>query len=280
VAEQASHGHFTTSSDHHGAKLTSRDGSVRVSVVLAVHNGLKFLPLQVSSVLDQLRHEDELIVIDDASGDGSPAWVESLADGRISLHRHAANLGVIRTFEHGLSLAQHDIVFLCDQDDVWLPGKREAVVQAFNASPRALVVVSDAQLIDAQGVLTAPSFMATRGGFRGGLWSTLWRNRYLGCAMAVRRELLRMALPIPHRAPMHDMWLGVLGRLCGRVQYIPMPLLSYRRHGGNVSPAHHQSWARMLRWRLALLAAVTVRMSSLTLRRWLSMLKRPFARAA
>jgi glycosyltransferase involved in cell wall biosynthesis len=254
---------------HDGANRNADDAAVRVSVVLAVHNGLRFLPLQISSVLDQLRQQDELIVVDDASSDGSSAWLEALADSRVCLHRHETNRGVIPTFEHGLSLARHDIVFLCDQDDIWLPGKREAFVQAFDASPGSLVVVSDAQIVDAQGVLTAPSFMATRGGFRGGLWSTLWRNRYLGCAMAVRRELLRMALPIPDRAPMHDMWLGVIGRLCGGVQYLPTPLLSYRRHGANATPSHHQSWARMLRWRLALLVAVTVRVSRLALRKLL-----------
>jgi glycosyltransferase involved in cell wall biosynthesis len=270
MSEEASRSHSMACADDNSAKPTVNGESAQVSVVLAVHNGLKFLPLQISSVLDQLCRNDELIVIDDASGDGSSAWVEALADSRVSLHRHAANQGVIRTFEHGLSLAQHDIVFLCDQDDVWLPGKREAFVHAFRVSPRALVVVSDAQIVDAQGVLIAPSFMATRGGFRGDLWSTLWRNRYLGCAMAVRRDLLRMALPIPHHAPMHDMWLGVLGCLCGRVQYLPTPLLNYRRHGANASPSRHQSWPRMLRWRLALLVAVTVRLSSLTLRKLFS----------
>jgi glycosyltransferase involved in cell wall biosynthesis len=277
MSEEVSRSHFMAGTDDNSAKPTANDETVRVSVVLAVHNGLRFLPLQISSVLDQLCRDDELIVIDDASGDGSPAWVDSLADSRVSLYCHTANQGVIRTFEHGLSLAQHDIVFLCDQDDVWLPGKRKAFVQAFGASPRALVVVSDAQIVDAQGVLMAPSFMATRGGFRGGLWSTLWRNRYLGCAMAVRSELLRMALPIPRQAPMHDMWLGIVGHLCGQVHYLPMPLLNYRRHDANVSPPRHQSWARMLRWRLALLVSVTVRVSLLSIKKLFSMPERPRA---
>jgi hypothetical protein len=50
--------------------------------------------------------------------------------------------------------------------------------------------VSDVQLINTIGSVTAPSFMATRGGSRGGILSTLVRSRYLGCAMALRRELL------------------------------------------------------------------------------------------
>jgi hypothetical protein len=127
--------------------------------------------------------------------------------------------------------------------------------------------VSDAQLIDASGNVTEPSFMATRGGFHGGIFSTLVRNRYLGCAMALRRELLFAALPIPRGVPMHDMWLGALGSLLGRVQYIPSPLIQYRRHGGNVSPARRQGWSRMLRWRLALIFALVGRLTKLALGR-------------
>jgi glycosyltransferase involved in cell wall biosynthesis len=235
------------------------DGSAHVSVVLALHNGLRFLPQQIRSVLDQLRPGDEVIVIDDASSDGSSAWIEALADSRISLHRHAANAGVIRTFERGLSIARHEIVFLCDQDDVWLPGKRDAIVTAFEAHPSAQIVVSDAQVIDASGSLTLPSYMATRGGFRAGLCNTLWKNRYLGCAMAIRRQTLAAALPIPRRAPMHDMWLGIVGGLLGDVVYLPSALIQYRRHGGNASPSRHQGIVQMLRWRWSLIVSVANR---------------------
>jgi len=159
-----------------------------------------------------------------------------------------------------LGMSLHDIVFLCDQDDIWLPGKRDAFVSEFARDPKALVVISDAELIDAEGRVFNPSFMATRGGFRGDLLSTLIRNRYLGCAMAVRRELLAVALPIPRAIPMHDMWFGALGTLLGQIRYLPRPFLQYRRHGANVSPSRHQGVWQMLRWRTALLTELFKRL--------------------
>lgn len=234
---------------------------------MAIYNGRRFLPVQIASVLAQLEPEDELVVIDDASSDDSIAWLVSLNDPRLQLHSNSSNLGVLGSFERGLSLARQPIVFLCDQDDVWLPGKRAAFVAAFESDPRTLVVVSDAELIDANGVVTAPSFMATRGGFRSSVWSTLVRNRYLGCAMALRREVLHVALPIPRSVPMHDMWLGAIGSLLGRVHYISIPMMQYRRHGSNVSPAYSQGWSRMLRWRLALLVALVTRLFTFKLGR-------------
>lgn len=240
--------------------------SVSVSVVMTVYNGQRFLSAQVGSVLSQLEPQDELVIIDDASSDASMDLLSSIHDPRLCIYSNPVNLGVLRSFERGLLLSRHSILFLCDQDDVWLPGKRSAFVEAFERDPRILIVVSDAELIDAQGTVTAHSFMATRGGFRSSVWSTLIRNRYLGCAMALRRELLAAALPIPGSVPMHDMWFGALGSAIGRVSYIATPLIQYRRHGGNVSPGQSQGWLRMLRWRITLLMLLITRIFSYVFR--------------
>jgi glycosyltransferase involved in cell wall biosynthesis len=238
-----------------------------VSVVMAVHNGHQFLSTQVTSLLADLQPQDEIIVVDDASTDGSHEWLVSLGEPRVRLHRNMTNQGVRRSFEKGLRLSTNDIVFLCDQDDDWLPGKRAAFVDAFNRDPDCVVVISDAQLIDGDSRMFANSFMRTRGGFRRGFWANFYRNRYLGCAMAVRRRLLSAALPIPTYVPMHDMWLGMLGCLLGRVVYLPEPWLRYRRHASNVSPSSRQSWWRVLTWRMNLLRAVTMRFANLAVRR-------------
>jgi hypothetical protein len=106
----------------------------------------------------------------------------------------------------------------------------------------------------------AASFMQGRGGFRAGFLATLVKNRYLGCALAFRRELLDRVLPIPADVPMHDMWIGALAACSGRVAYVDRPLMSYRRHAGNVSPDRPQALATMLRWRWQLLKNVVLRM--------------------
>jgi hypothetical protein len=74
--------------------------------------------------------------------------------------------------------------------------------------------------------------------------------------MALRRELLDDVLPIPSTVPMHDMWIGLLGTLRGRVAYVDRPLMHYRRHATNVSPDRRAGLVQMLvwRWRLASLA--------------------------
>jgi glycosyltransferase involved in cell wall biosynthesis len=235
--------------------------SVPVSVVMPVYNGRKFLLAQVESILSQLEAQDELVVIDDASTDYSVELLKSLNAPQIKIYQNTQNEGVIRSFERGFQLAREEIIFLCDQDDVWLPGKRSAFVEQFENNRSILVVISDAEVIDGEGSIIAHSFMAVRHGFKGGVIATLWRNRYLGCAMAVRRSLLRIALPIPHNVPMQDMWLGVLGQLQGEVAYLKTPYLQYRRHKENSTPLYSQfRWRNMIRWRVGLLTALLQRL--------------------
>jgi glycosyltransferase involved in cell wall biosynthesis len=236
-----------------------------ISVVMAVYNGRKFLSEQVQSIQSQLKGDDELIIVDDASTDGSVASLEALPMQNVRLFTNPRNTGVLQTFERGLALANHRIVFLSDQDDIWLPGKRAAFVEAFERDSNVSLVISDAEVINEDGKVIAASFMANRGGFDGSLLGTLYRSRYLGCAMAVRRGLLEIALPIPRSVPLHDMWLGVIGTTTGRVVYLPTPYLRHRRHGNNLSPDRSSSLVRLLRWRGTLLWLLVYRLVSLRL---------------
>lgn len=228
-----------------------------VSVVLPAYNGVRWLRPQLDSILAELSADDELVVVDDASTDDTLALLRSFADPRIRLLPSPANRGVRASVERGLAACRGRYVFLADQDDVWLPGKRAALLSALQAG--AVLAISDAEVIDGNGASVQPSFMATRGGFRGSLLATLIKNRYLGCAMAFRRELLEDVLPIPAAVPMHDMWIGALATLRGPVAYIDRPLLQYRRHGSNVSPGQRAGLAQMLRWRWQLLSNVLAR---------------------
>ncbi len=232
-----------------------------ISVVMAVYNGRKFLSAQVASIASQLEPGDELIVIDDASADDSVALLTALNLPQMRIYRNSENQGIKRSFERGLRLAREEIIFLSDQDDIWLPGKRSAFVAEFERKPSILVVISDAEVIDADDNVIAKSLMAVRHGFKSGVTATLVRNRYVGCAMAVRRPLLKTALPIPRSVPMQDMWLGVLGRLQGEVIYLSTPYIRYRRHNMNETPLHSQlRWRDLVRWRFGLLMALLQRM--------------------
>ena len=73
---------------------------------------------------------DELVVVDDASPDATAQIVAGIDDARIVLVHNSVNLGYVRTFERALMAARGQYLFLADQDDVWLPGRLDAMLDA------------------------------------------------------------------------------------------------------------------------------------------------------
>lgn len=209
--------------------------SVRVSVCMATFNGARFVEAQVESILRELRPGDELVVSDDGSTDATVDKVRSFSDARVRILA-ASRLGVAPNFEHALRHAAGDYIFLSDQDDVWLPGKLEVMCEALANN---VLAVSNCKLVDAElRVMNESYFDLVQSG--PGFLRNLFRNTYLGCCMAFRRELLDLALPIP-RGVAHDYWIGMVGELLERPAFVPGPLLLYRRHRRAASSAGWKS---------------------------------------
>jgi len=209
----------------------------KISVCVAAYQGERYVSQQLQSIFPQLSHDDEVIVVDDGSTDRTCFEISALRDSRLSLLRNDRNRGVLRTFETALSHCSGEIVFLSDQDDLWLPKKVQTVLEAFADDPDLALVVSDAILIDESGNKIGESFYAQRGAFRNGLWSNLLVGKFHGCTMAFRSTLLRNVLPFPHgKHAHHDTWIGCVNALIGgKTKYIPEPLIAYRRHSTNLT---------------------------------------------
>lgn len=209
----------------------------RVSVCMAAYNGSRFIAVQVASILLQLEARDELVIVDDHSQDDTPTIVKSFLDSRVRLIRNERNCGIARSFEKALALATGRVVFLSDQDDVWMEGKVKKVLSTFERYPDVDLVTSDAILINENGTLLGPSYYKVRGKFRPGFLSNLVRCKYLGSTMAFRSCLLSKAMPFPSgNAVLHDLWIGVINALSrGRAFHLEEPLVKYRRHAATAT---------------------------------------------
>jgi glycosyltransferase involved in cell wall biosynthesis len=209
----------------------------KVSVCIASYQGERYISLQLGSILAQLSADDEVILVDDGSADGTCDKIFALRDPRLRVIRNSENQGVLRSFETALSCSTGEIIFLSDQDDLWLPNKVETVLEIFLHDPHLALVASDAILIDENGNKIGDSFYAQRGRFRPGLWSNLLVGKFHGCTMAFRSTLLRSALPFPPAEEVHhDTWIGCINALIGgKTKYISEPLVAYRRHSTNVT---------------------------------------------
>jgi len=235
-----------------------------ISICMATYNGLPYLPAQLASILGQMRQDDELIISDHGSRDGTLDFLASVQDARIQIHAFSEPGGPVANFGHALTFPTRPIVTLADQDDLWLPNRLELIREAFRSHPEGcLCLVTDGHRIDGEGRMLAPSNLAVLR-FRPGFLRNLVRNSYMGCCMAFSRELLAVVLPFPRAIPMHDSWIGLLAERFGQVQVLPEPSYAYRVHGNNLS--HRKtSLGTKIRHRLALSTQLLLRMARIQL---------------
>lgn len=215
----------------------------KVSVCMATYNGEKHLYKQISSVLEQLSENDELIVSDDGSTDNTISIIKSFSDDRINIFYNKNKKGPVSNFENALSNANGDIIFLADQDDVWLPDKIKTHILLHE---KCDLVISDAKVINEAGSLIYESFFKERNS-RPGLLNNLIKNSYIGCCMSFNRQILNYALPFPAYIHMHDWWIGLIGELKGSTIFCNDQLMNYVRHQNNASPTLSKSGYSVLR---------------------------------
>jgi glycosyltransferase involved in cell wall biosynthesis len=202
-----------------------------VSVCLATRNGSAYLREQIDSILAQLTDDDELVITDDASTDETVAIVNSYDDNRIILLQQSTPIGVAGNFQRGLTACRGSYIFLADQDDVWNTKKIERMVSELQHCD---LVVCDCAISDSQLNIHASSFFSNNRSGKG-LLKNLYRNSYMGCCMAFRREVLSRALPFPKDIQIHDFWIGLIAELHFNVNFIPDVLVRHRRHSSNAS---------------------------------------------
>lgn len=214
------------------------------SIALCTYNGAKYIGEQLASLSRQTRLPDELIVCDDRSMDETVALLKVFAADApfpVTIEINKERLGPAANFAKAAGLCHGDIVLFCDQDDIWHDDKVAVQLRAVAAAERQarpnipILVHGDLEVVDENLTPLHPSFMRLMHPHldRFNMAYLLGDNVAVGCATAVNRALLDIALPLPEQALMHDWWFAQCAIGCGRIVYIDRPLMQYRQHQAN-----------------------------------------------
>ena len=208
---------------------------VRVSVCVATYNGEKYIKEQIGSIITQLTEEDEIIISDDHSTDGTINVIKAYNDERIKIFFNECEKGYTQNFQNALEKSQGKYIFLSDQDDKWTSNKLDITLK-YLIQDKYDMVISDCIVVDANLNILKKSYFETRG-LKGGFLNTLIKARYLGCCMAFNRKVLKKAIPFPvnYEYSPHDLWLGLIGYAFFNVKTTNEKLILYRRHTSNAS---------------------------------------------
>jgi glycosyltransferase involved in cell wall biosynthesis len=178
--------------------------SPKVSVVLPTYNRLRVLPRAVDSVLSQSFRDLELLLVDDASADGTAEWAQALAlrDPRVRLLRHPQNRGGAAARNTALAAARGELVAFQDSDDEWAPGKLAAQVAALDAHPEAGACYA-ACVREGDGRATVIPETPRQGDLSGEI---LLRNPIPMMTAVVRRSVAERAGPFDEALPRLQDW--------------------------------------------------------------------------
>lgn len=241
--------------------LPVQPAALRTSVVMCTYNGAAYLREQCESLLAQSRLPDELIIADDASSDTTPSDIDAFslqcseAGVAVVVCLRQENVGFVENFAGAMALATGDIVFLCDQDDIWYANKLKNMIACFETQPDLTLLFSDARLVDAAGESLGQTLFGAlelqpwewRDLTSGEGFPVLLRRAVVtGAAAAFRRSLIALALPVPP-GWIHDEWLATVGSMVGRIAPFASPQIDYRQHGGNQIGMRRRTLAMRLR---------------------------------
>lgn len=233
--------------------------AVRVSVCMATYNGQDFVANQINSILQQLSPEDELIVVDDASRDDTVEVVQGIADPRIRLLPNPENRGYVASFERAIASSTGRYIMLSDQDDVWLPGRVQLLIESLQgryfAASNFTVFGGTANALQKLRLKEKDSSRRFANLFA--TWIGL--RPYYGCTMAFRAEGKELVLPFPaFLNETHDQWIALVANLHGQMIHVEAPTVARRLHDQNTTPKTMRPLTTIFRARAMLVRALYV----------------------
>jgi glycosyltransferase involved in cell wall biosynthesis len=95
----------------------------KITVLMPVYNGAKYLKEAIDSVLSQTFRDFEFLIIDDGSTDSSVEIIKSYNDQRIRLEQNDKNFGLIYSLNKGIDLTKNKYIARMDADDISLPDR-------------------------------------------------------------------------------------------------------------------------------------------------------------
>ena len=215
-----------------------------LSVALCTYNGESFLQEQLNSILNQSEPIDEIVICDDHSSDATVKIINNYQTKFpeiIKLHINEVSLGPIKNFEKAIGLCNGEIIFLSDQDDVWVKDKVKKITKKFQGNPSLDAVFTNANLINQNGVLLGKTLFKNlnfsleeqKKWSEGKAFKEIlyYRNKITGATMAFKKSLFEKVMPfLILKNYWHDAQLGLHAAMENKLDWIDEPLIEYRIH--------------------------------------------------
>ncbi len=206
-----------------------------ISVLMAVHNGMPEVVAAAASIFQQDCPDLELVVVDDASADGTADHLRNLGDQRLVIVRQDERQGLTRSLLHGWEICRGEMIARLDADDLSYPGRLSAQAAFLRQNSDVLVVGGSRVEFFSDPPPPPPAAEATDVDDIS-FGDLLIRNRLCHSAVMFRRRMKEQGLA--YRAPFvcsqdYDLWLRAA--LAGRICNLRRTVCAYRRSLRSIS---------------------------------------------
>ena len=216
-----------------------------ITVLMCVYNGERFLLEQLESLRNQTRQPEEVIIYDDCSTDSSVILINQYiskynlsSSWKIKINQYRKDWRF--NFYDAISECNGDLIFFCDQDDVWYPDKISIMADAMQKNPDICVLTGFFKTIDANGNSVNVMDWTSKNIYNRKIIKSylgesifVWKQRN-GCTMVIRK-IVKEQLKYFNRNEnfAHDVWALNIGSLLGGCYHINYPVIKYRVHENN-----------------------------------------------
>ena len=206
---------------------------MKISCVIATCNRPELLKEQLASLFEQSQLPNEIIICEDLPSAECRNVVLRFSNPKIHLTyiENSKRLGMVKNFDKALSCCTGDLIFLCDDDDIWFDNKIETITNIMRANPNITACYHDVEFyVHGRGPVGRTKFMNYQ------FLNLPITEFVMGSASCFRRELLNDILPIPDWEKGHDNWVAFVAKCHGDTRHVGQVLQYYRRHDINMSP--------------------------------------------
>ena len=218
---------------------------MKTSVAMCTYNGENYLLKQLQSILYQTKSINEIVICDDCSTDKTIDVIQDFAKKSpisVIVKENAKNIGYTKNFEQAICLCSGDIIFLSDQDDIWMPEKVAVICDFFDSHPDISFVFTNAVLVNLKGVNSYDKTLFDAVGwnkhtkkiFQDGygyeVLSTM--GRITGATTALRASFIPHCIPFPKTSIpiVHDERIAISAIVNDKIACIDKCLIKYRLH--------------------------------------------------
>ena len=210
----------------------------KISVIMSVYNGDKYIHKAIDSILNQTYKNFEFLIIDDYSNDSTIDIINTYNDGRIKLISNQSNIGLTKSLNKGIELSNGEFIARQDADDISDITRFEKQIEYLIENEDIAILGTQAKTINEKGNLTIPPMGWLRPVKEDEIkWFCMFNSPFIHSSVMMRKKIIWGEFkgydPNHRTSQDYELWSRIVYKY--KCENLNETLVSFRSHSNSVS---------------------------------------------